>query len=459
MSFTVLRDIETCPLRWSLRRAAYPELWAGAGYPPALRLGTLSGQVVHVALERIVGEIGRRLAAIPKPSPNEPARSLPSADAETSEASNGLDILVNALRRLGGITTILEGVLADLVRSWAANPRVGSRAREWEGELRRQVPALRQEVQQLLAHLDVPRVPRGSDSPPRVSPATIQATSLTGRAATEYPQRPLESGVHAEVPLNNRELDWYGKADLLRLDERTCQIVDFKTGAAKDDHVLQLRIYALLWQREVGLNPLRRPVCRLTVVYPTGPSEVPAPSIEDLDTIATDLASRSDAARAAVAAPPPEARPGYAACEWCDVRQLCDRYWDPATRAMFEKEEQTTEMDVRPVPSSADVEIRVLSAQGEWSWHAIVSAVGALTGGLTPGTRVLVRGRPRDTFFPTLVRPGARLRVIGAQHLTASEESAGYPVLALGRSTEVFLVPTAQPTGFLVHAPGSQVVA
>jgi hypothetical protein len=57
------------------------------------------------------------------------------------------------------------------------------------------------------------------------------------------------------------------------------------------------------------------------------------------------------------------------------------------------------------------------------------------------------------------VRPGARLRVIGAQHLAASEESAGYPVLALGRGTEVFLVPIAQPTGFSGHAPASQVVA
>src|ERR1051325_11146603 len=53
MTVTTLVEIEACPRRWALSRAAYPELWPGQGYPPRVQIGALAGNVVHSTLEVI----------------------------------------------------------------------------------------------------------------------------------------------------------------------------------------------------------------------------------------------------------------------------------------------------------------------------------------------------------------------------------------------------------------------
>ncbi|MGH3435454.1 MAG: PD-(D/E)XK nuclease family protein [Sciscionella sp.] len=53
-SYSSLNDLEACPRRWMLSRAAYPELWEGSGYPPMPNTAALFGDVVHAALELLV---------------------------------------------------------------------------------------------------------------------------------------------------------------------------------------------------------------------------------------------------------------------------------------------------------------------------------------------------------------------------------------------------------------------
>src|SRR5687767_7020446 len=83
MSFSTMRAIETCPLRWSLSRATYGAIWGGKGYPDRAYTGTLAGQVVHQALERITKEIG--------------------VAGKGTQPS-----LVNTVKALGGYSCILE---------------------------------------------------------------------------------------------------------------------------------------------------------------------------------------------------------------------------------------------------------------------------------------------------------------------------------------------------------------
>jgi len=441
MSFTVLREIEICPLRWSLRRAAYAEVWSDVGYPGAPRLGALAGQVVHGALERIIQEVQRLSDHAPEVESCAPTREV---------VVDGVAAVVSALRTLGGITMVLENVLASVVRPLYANPRAESRLAEYEQELRRQLPLLRQRVQQLLGQVDVSNISKA-----RAADGTDGTADRSGvsRSASEQNRANADSalgpGLYAEVSLSNPTLDWYGKADLIRIDGEICEIIDFKTGAVKADHELQLRIYALLWHRDMRRNPSARRATHLTLVYPSGRVSIAAPTTEELDDLANEVAERSAAAHAAIASTPPEARPSRAACEWCDVRQMCERYWESETRATIdERPSDATAVDAIENPpgpvngraEAADVELRILGIQGEWSWNAMVTAVGALSVGLIPGTRVLVRARPRDIFFSRLLRAGNRVRIIGAQHLAPSEESAGRPVIALGRSTEAFIL-------------------
>jgi hypothetical protein len=413
MSFTALRDIETCPLRWGLRNGEYAGLWTGKGYPTALTGATITGHIVHVALERVV----RAISAVRDGS------SIESGD----DSSRTVAIVVGALKALGGISAVLEGVIRENVSHWDLNPRLRPRVKELENDLRRQLPSMRTRVQQFLSRVDLSPVHRE-----RALTASDRGAQVEGYVA------PLAPGLHAEVPLVNEELGWKGKADLLRVGTEiesagNEEILDFKTGLPKPDHALQLRIYALLWAREARRNPSGRRARKLTVLYVGSAVDVPAPiTDEELDSLAYELADRTAKARAGVERHPPTARPSREACEWCDVRQMCSAYWAPATRVPI--------CSTEPSRRQFDVGVQVRQQQGIWSWVAQVREVGALCDDVSIGTEVLLRARAHDEHFGSLIRAGARLRLVGAQFEPSSDESGGLPVLSLTRSTEAFVV-------------------
>lgn len=414
MSYTALHDIETCPLRWGLRQAVYPDVWAGMGYPPSPASATIAGHVVHVVLERIVRAIGTAREA-----------QSPGGDASPG-AGDPMVLVVGALRTLGGISAVLESVICETVEGWEANPRIAPRAKELASDLQRQLPALRTRVQHFLNRVDLKRV-------------SLSRSSNAGTPTDDDKARQLAPGLYAEVPLVNDELGWYGKADLLRVSAATdaaddSEIVDFKTGLPKPDHALQLRIYALLWAREQRRNPSGRRVRKLTVLYGSGPVEVPPPvTDEDLDGVAHELTERTAEARAAIQQHPPVARPSREACEWCDVRQMCPAYWAPATRDLIAPSHESPRHQV-------DLGVQIVQRQGAWSWIAHVQEVGALSEDVAIGVRVLLRARPHDDHFASLIDVGARLRITGARFVAPSEESGGLAVLSLTRSTEAFAI-------------------
>lgn len=416
MSYTTLRDIETCPLRWGLRQGDYADVWAGKGYPPAPAGATLAGHVVHVALEQIVRAVAK------------------TRDTHVGDQGDGhsdpMAITVTALRAIGGISAVLDSVFRETVNGWASNPRLRPRAKELANELQRQLPSLRPRVQHFLNHVDLGRLRSGRE---------ISALSGTeGENRDERPLRPLTPGLHAEVPLVSEELGWYGKADLLRVGVDAGagagdEIVDFKTGAPKPDHALQLRIYALLWARDARRNPAKRRARKLTVLYSGGPIDVPAPTTDEaLDGVAQELAERTTQARATVQKHPPPGRPSREACEWCDVRHMCPNYWAPATRAAIAPPASQSSHQV-------DVGIQIVQRQGAWSWVAIVREIGALSDEIVVGARVLLRARPHDEHFASLITGRTQLRIVAAQFVPPSDESGGLPVLSLTRRTEVFL--------------------
>ncbi len=427
MSYTLLRDIEACPLRWALRRGEYPDVWTGEGYPSAPPLATIAGQLVHGTLERILRAVGR-------PSNDR------NGSISTWTSDESLARVVAALRALGGITAVLESLLTDVVRDWTGNPRLAPRAKEWESELRRELPALRRRVQQLLSQVEVDNVASMAVGSEGVRP---EADLNEGEGVAHA----LVPGIYAEVPLNDLELKWYGKADLLRLappevdGDATgeCEIVDFKTGEPKEDHSLQLRIYALLWAHDRRLNPGGKLASRLTLIYQTRAISVPPPTDgAELSALSAQLRERSTGAQATVEYNPPEARPSRVACEWCDVRHMCRAYWEPATLSAITP--PTSAVDGR-----MDVELSILKEQGVWSWLGRVMATGALTADVPLNSVVLVRARAHDTHFTHLFAEGARVRVTAGQYLAPTEESGGLPVIALTRSTEAFVVNISAP--------------
>ncbi|WP_246117564.1 PD-(D/E)XK nuclease family protein [Cellulomonas composti] len=302
-SYSSLKDVETCPRRYALSRAAYPQLWEQPGYPRLPITAAIRGDVVHGALELIV-----------KALVNAGCTSTRSAEA------------VAVLRELGGYTKVAETSLARQLARLDGNPRLGTARRE---QLARQLtdglPQVRVQIQTYLNRMELrPSAGRQSGSPP-------------SRPAVRYPAR---VGDHPEKVLVADSLRLMGRIDLLSVDATGVQITDFKTGAEDPTHHDQLQIYVLLWREDSLSNPKGLAVLKLVAAYPSRDIAAAVPSAEELTALCTQLTTKIDAADAAVAAEVPAAIVGDH-CSMCNVRGVCDAYWTTGLKATADVAEGT----------------------------------------------------------------------------------------------------------------------
>lgn len=292
-SYSSLKDVETCPLRYALSRADYPDLWRHHGYPPLPIPAAIRGDVVHGALETIV-------------------KALVKAGCSSARSAEAVAVL----RGLGGYTNVAEGVLAAQLARFEGNPRLGADRREQlTRSLTDWVPEARELIQTYLNRIDL-------------RPSTSRATAtVTSDSATRYPAR---TGDHPEKELVDEGLRLKGRVDLLSVDMDGVRITDFKTGVEDPTHHDQLRLYALLWDADDKVNPDALRVKELVAAYPDHEVAAMVPSADDLATIRNEVAARIEVAEAAVTADPPIARPGEH-CGICTVRGLCYPYWSAET--------------------------------------------------------------------------------------------------------------------------------
>ena len=375
MTVSTLNEIEACPRRWALASGEYPELWTGRGYPPRVQLRSLAGSVVHLVLETLTRELVRA--------------GCRSVRDETA---------TQVMRELGGYTKVVHNCIDRVMALSARNPRASPLLDNAVSSLRAQVQDLRLRAQTLLGFVRLDTVTGG------VSGATVAG-----------PRRALSSGAYPEVQLRARQIRWKGKADLLVLSAAECELVDFKTGAEDESHKFQLQVYALLWSRDVELNPTGRLASKLTLAYYGGALEVEVPSPARLLVLERDLVARRDAAQRAVAGRPPEARPTPDNCRYCGVRHLCDKYWTAETQRSFGSARRTDDTPFR------DFELTITGRHGPSSWDAILE----VSRDVATGRRVVVRAA-RDGLA---VRSGQRIRILDA-HVAPVRDDDAHPVVA-----------------------------
>lgn len=288
-SYSSLKYVEECPRRYALSRADYPDLWENHGYPRLPIPAAIRGDVVHGALELIV-------------------KALVKAGCSSTRSAEAVAVL----RELGGYTKVAEDVLAKQLARFDGSPRLTSDRRD---QLTRQltdwVPQAREQIQTYLNRMEL-----------RASAATGAGTPPSD-PAVRYPAR---AGDHPEKELVAESLRLKGRIDLLSLDAGGAQITDFKTGAEDPTHRDQLQLYALLWQEDNLVNPDGLAVTKLVAAYPSHDVESAVPTTEQLTELRTRVATRIEAADAAVAGDPPVAVIGDH-CGLCSVRGLCDSYW------------------------------------------------------------------------------------------------------------------------------------
>jgi PD-(D/E)XK nuclease superfamily len=360
-----------------LKRATFPDIWTRSGYPGIPTRPLLIGNIIHRALERVIRELS--------------LRSCTSANTADATA---------VLRSLGGLTVIITATAADALNSLEDNPRASHRIPALRRDVLSHVPDMRQRVQSLISRTRI--VPRQ---------AGIRDRSMPGRNRLGF-------GSHCEMDVQESDLGWVGRIDLLNLDASSCEIVDYKTGSTNENHVEQVRAYAVLWHFDSVLNPTGRIATRLVLRYPDVDRVVEAPSIAELPPIRAAFAKRTGDATKELSQRPPPARPSDTSCPTCSVRQLCSDYWTFLDTMTGVERNQSA-------GGFGDAEVLVTERHGPKSWK------GQVTHATRPGVPILIRTRMEAVTFAV----GRRVRILNA---VINEEDAGDLVLTLTADSETF---------------------
>lgn len=320
-SYSTLVEVETCPLRYALRRATYSGgMHGGVGYPDKLTEPALLGTTIHAAVEAVL-------------------RALRSSGVAGAHGA------VTALRELGGYSVVVRSALDATLAAVRTNPRMEGHYERLDARLRRRIPEMRRVVQSLVSR--IPEPSEGAD--------VSAAGSNPGERGSA--ERPLGVGRHPEVHLRADDLRLKGQVDLLTVRAEAADIVDFKSGQPGEHHAEQVHLYGLLWLSDATANPKRLPVGSLTLAYSGHEVAVPAPA--DWTELHEATEARISEADASVAATPPQALLSDA-CSTCPVRHMCAAYW-------------RTDASCSATAPFVDVEAIVLGRNGPKSWNARVS--------------------------------------------------------------------------------------
>ncbi|MBC9937034.1 MULTISPECIES: PD-(D/E)XK nuclease family protein [unclassified Leucobacter] len=375
-TYSGLKEVETCTLRYSLATANYPGLWNGYGYPRRPSASAIFGDVVHDALEQIV-------------------RILVAAGCTSSSSPEA----VSALRQVGGYSAVVTDVLHRRLQGLEGNPRLSAARRE---QLQRQlvdrIPEVRSEVQGHLSRMTL--VPRRARA----------ATSTRWRE-----RRALGPGSYAEVSLQAEGVRIKGRLDLLTITPECVEIVDYKTGAEDPSHLDQLRFYGALWGQDKVANVRQTPLGKLTVAYPNADVTIEAPDQPDLDALSELIKERVREADERLQARIPVATTGTH-CLRCPVRSICAAYWATMTE---------NPLGISP-GSWFDFEGIVGSRNGVKSWWMLNPST------LKP-TLLL-----RTTSMQTTIAEGQRLRLLSIRRDDDPEVQTIVATLTV--SSEIFVV-------------------
>jgi hypothetical protein len=388
MNVHYLLRAERCPRSAALRYANYEALWSRNGYPDKPSVAAASGIVIHTA----VGKIATSLAK---------AGCMSSSDPR----------FCAILKQLGGYSAVIGAAISELETTLNANPRFTPMRESFIASLRKRLPQVRESIQMQLARLTWVAHPSASATPAKGGTQSVR-------------RLPLPPGVHFEVELRDKTLKWRGIADLIELRASSCDITDFKSGVPSDDHLFQLRVYALLWLRDSEVNPRGIAVNRLTVSYPTEDRALTFSQPEQ-SSFSSALQSRTDSVRAAITGATSKAVLSTEVCPHCDVRLLCSEYWTTLRPSTPTFGAQDDHFD--------DVQLVLTSRKGENTWLAEVQ----IASHLEPAAQILLRWTLDEYRILEQLRPGTIIRLAGALLSEGHDESS---ILTCVATTDLLVV-------------------
>ncbi|MFC2027073.1 PD-(D/E)XK nuclease family protein [Chloroflexota bacterium] len=392
ISATLLNKLEVCPRQWALVNAGYPELWNREGYPPRMHIANLKGSTIHLAIEKVT-------------------REFTKAGCSSVQDSNAIEVM----RGLGGFTQIVEDSLDRVLGQYQDNPRVAHSLSSVVISVRSQIPEMRSKLQSLLRRV-------------RLQSGSIEERVHTNTYWAQKPRIALGIGAHPETNICASDLGWHGRADLITISNLGCEITDFKTGKQSEHHEFQMLFYSLLWYRDNELNPTAQPATKLTISYIDRDIDVPPPSIDELLIMEEDISMRIQNISKALSTNPPQARPDVESCTYCDVRHLCDKYWEISTQ---------TNLATNPSLQKGyiDMELCLVDRHGPTSWNTTVNTCPRLQ-----SNRELVLRMPPGHYAFRFIENAQRIRILNAYLIYEDHDDPEPVVATVNAVSEVFAV-------------------
>ena len=385
LSFSVFRSIEACPLRWGLTNAQYQADWCKNGkYPPKPSFAAICGSVVHRVIEILIREC--------------------AAKGERDLTAG----IVDVLREFGGLSVLVKDTLDEILAGLDSNPRAVTLVRAFQQETVALPSNISARIQLTLNGLAMRSIPLRERSVP--APTHDQSKS-TGA---------LAKGLYSEIRLDSGQ-KWMGKVDLLLIDENEVRIEEIKSGKPKPEDKEQIKVYAWLWWSDMERNPNRVPASQLAIQYPDQTINIDAPSASDLNEFGASLQERGSKQLSAIERGVFAANPGRDTCCYCQVRQLCDRYWTELA--------PTERFDAHAV----DLEASVISIVSPRTWKLRIAKGHPFES----GEEILLKGdlpAGRDWTH-------SEVRIIDAFLVQPKQGHSGQSRLArMGSQSEIFVV-------------------
>jgi hypothetical protein len=390
MNLHLLLEAERCPKAVVLRRSSYPQVWNRDGYPEKPNPASIFGQIIHASVARIVVNLAK-----------DGCTSLQDPRAMVS------------LKAMGGYSKIISEVASSILARLSDNPRFIPITDYVTSTVRMRIPQIRQHVQVLISRM----VWNGSARLPAnagVNPGQVQTSR----------RKPLAAGTHFEVKLRDEELKWNGVADMIDFSADECVITDFKSGEESEFHALQIRVYALLWLRDVELNPRATRASKLILSYARGDKVSPGISEIDADVLDNDLRIRSELVRSSFDGDKTKAILSDENCAQCQVRHLCREYWTSERKISRPTKSRDCYFD--------DLEVVVTARRADRTWEADCK----ISNILSAPVRVLVRISSEALPLACHLNPGTRLRLIDAL-VSPGEENI--PLVQMAIFTELLV--------------------
>ena len=351
-SYSSLTAIKQCPLQWQLAHSKYGKDLQT--YPFRPTPSSVEGKIVHAILEQLFRALSMK--------------GLPTLGSqEFKECIQQINV---------------RNAVKDLIdkhnKRIAAHPRGnGFRLRQTSQQLTNKIIRIfrQQYSETIVREFELPLI----------------RTSTYKDDKTDVSDNPLfllcKYGFLSEYELKHPSMPFVGVLDLVCQDRDQIVIVDFKTGKPDEGHLKQLLNYALLWWRASGHLPNR-----IEVRYPSKITSF-APTELDLKEVEGELNKEIDLSVQTLSKQP--AKPSLGEhCNFCDVRQFCETYWQERKKVLFDIHENTI----------LDLEIVISEQPGGYGFNANTLA----------GERVSIVFRRDVLCVHSPFVTGERLRILGA---------------------------------------------